>query len=335
MLLTGRSIGAPASERAGEDRLNETILGFYQLARQVSVGRFQRLALRPLRELVGFDAAIWWLAHPDSLRLHSARTFDLPADFANDYADQGPHGKDRLLAQAARAPGRTITDNDLDNSERIGGDRIAQCPGGSRPWATMCTAQMVSTPRLLTVLTVWRKLPGAPFAEEERVAMQLAFPHLVEAHRINRAWHEFPRRVAPSLTAATAWCDGRGAVVEAQPGFIGLLRSEWPNWSRDTLPAPLQAALRTGGFSGRSIVVDAELRDDTWLLRARTQFADGRLGERERQVATMYAQGLQYRDIAQAIGTSPATVRNQLRASFRKLAVNSKTELARRLISSH
>jgi DNA-binding NarL/FixJ family response regulator len=71
--------------------------------------------------------------------------------------------------------------------------------------------------------------------------------------------------------------------------------------------------------------------NDQWLLRADSLGAADRLGRREREVATMYARGMSYREIARLTGSAPTTVRNQLRAGFKKLGVNSKVELARLL----
>jgi len=53
-----------------------------------------------------------------------------------------------------------------------------------------------------------------------------------------------------------------------------------------------------------------------------------RLSARERQVVALVARGLQNKEVAVAIGTSPNTVRNQLAQIFEKTGVSSRTELA-------
>lgn len=52
------------------------------------------------------------------------------------------------------------------------------------------------------------------------------------------------------------------------------------------------------------------------------------LGPRERQVARLLAQGLQSKEIASMVGTSPNTVRAQTQRIFEKLGVRSRTRLA-------
>lgn len=56
-----------------------------------------------------------------------------------------------------------------------------------------------------------------------------------------------------------------------------------------------------------------------------------RLTPAERQVALLAADGLPYKTIARRLDKSPATVRNQLHAVYRKLAVANRAALAYRL----
>lgn len=63
-------------------------------------------------------------------------------------------------------------------------------------------------------------------------------------------------------------------------------------------------------------------------VRAEKAEPSVRLSARERQVVTLVARGLQNKEIALAIGTSPNTVRNQLAQIFGKTGVSSRTELA-------
>ena len=53
------------------------------------------------------------------------------------------------------------------------------------------------------------------------------------------------------------------------------------------------------------------------------------LSESERQVATELLRGKSYREIARIRGTKVGTVANQVRSLFRKLAIRSRSELAR------
>ncbi|MBY8976588.1 GAF domain-containing protein [Rhodobacteraceae bacterium NNCM2] len=58
------------------------------------------------------------------------------------------------------------------------------------------------------------------------------------------------------------------------------------------------------------------------------------LTPREQQVATAYADGQSYKEIARVLGLSPTTVRSHLRAVYSKLGVTSKIELGRFLANA-
>lgn len=54
----------------------------------------------------------------------------------------------------------------------------------------------------------------------------------------------------------------------------------------------------------------------------------------ERVVAELASTGASYKDIANQLGRSPATIRNQLHSIYAKLGVKNKAELAYRLSGS-
>ena len=64
-------------------------------------------------------------------------------------------------------------------------------------------------------------------------------------------------------------------------------------------------------------------------LRAREQ--RDLLTRREREVASAFAAGSSYREVADQLGIAPATVRHHLRASYVKLGVSDKAAFAMRL----
>jgi DNA-binding CsgD family transcriptional regulator len=49
----------------------------------------------------------------------------------------------------------------------------------------------------------------------------------------------------------------------------------------------------------------------------------------ERRVADLFAQGVSHATVAQRLGVSASTVRNQLSSIYRKLDIHSKVELVR------
>lgn len=53
------------------------------------------------------------------------------------------------------------------------------------------------------------------------------------------------------------------------------------------------------------------------------------LSPREAEVARLFGQGLSYKAVARALGSSPATVRHHLRQAYAKLGITSKVQMAR------
>jgi DNA-binding CsgD family transcriptional regulator/tetratricopeptide (TPR) repeat protein len=62
-----------------------------------------------------------------------------------------------------------------------------------------------------------------------------------------------------------------------------------------------------------------------------TEQAKEALSDREHEVATAYADGQNYKEIARTLGIAPSTVRTHLRTVYRKLGVTSRTELTQTL----
>lgn len=77
-------------------------------------------------------------------------------------------------------------------------------------------------------------------------------------------------------------------------------------------------------FEGAVLALFARRQDDSAVTR--TLYAA--LSPREREIAGYVVRGLQNREIAAALGTSPNTIRNQLAQLYQKLQVGGRTELA-------
>ena len=79
---------------------------------------------------------------------------------------------------------------------------------------------------------------------------------------------------------------------------------------------------------GRRIVIHAKIAVDTTLIVARERSVVDELAARERAVAELCAQGLNYREIAARLEVAPATARNHFAAVHRRLGVTRNSEVA-------
>lgn len=314
--------------------VNQLIVGLYRLGRDVPMPKFQAWALERLRELVDFDSALWRAGSDRPPLRDSAFLLNQPRSLLEEYLGGNWPRHDFLRRACAAHPGRTFAYTDLVTMDRFRASELyVQL---SRPygleWA-LSTHHVDPNSSLKSVITIWRADRARPFTEDDRLRKQLLVPHLVESLHANRLWHFATAARAGGRGAgqSMAICDGGGWLHDCSRGFVQALRAEWPGWSGPSLPEALVRQLGPSGYVGSRIDIDATALGDEWLLTSRSGGAAKLLGQRELQVARLYAQGLKYRAIAEQLGVSPTTVRNQLRASFVKLGVTSKIELARRL----
>jgi DNA-binding NarL/FixJ family response regulator len=108
-----------------------------------------------------------------------------------------------------------------------------------------------------------------------------------------------------------------------------------PGWEGPVVPPAWMEGLAPGasGYRGPALVVQVlrQLGDRTLLISVRALSPADRLSPRESEIVRALAAGKTHRVIAAEIGTSPATVRTQIRTAYTKLGIGSKAELGRLL----
>jgi DNA-binding CsgD family transcriptional regulator len=125
----------------------------------------------------------------------------------------------------------------------------------------------------------------------------------------------------------------RGGVLHVGDHQLSeLLRSEWPDWSgRLVPPLLLQHMGADSMYRGEKLSARFHSVGDFWLLDLRANLWGGNLSKREEQIATLFAEGVNYKALAKVTGISPNTVRCHLREIYRKLGISNKTDLVRKM----
>lgn len=190
--------------------------------------------------------------------------------------------------------------------------------------ATVCMERLTG---LFAAISFCRADPARPFSERERWFAQCLKPHLVRAWNIHRM-HGLGLAGAVHPVPALALCDDEGLLHVAGDDFIGRLRTEWPGWTGPLLPPALRQALVRRAYCGAHTAIHAQRAGALWLLRALEPSRLDALSTREREVARLLAQALDYREIARRLNLSPQTVRNHVRHIYAKIGVHRKVELA-------
>lgn len=133
--------------------------------------------------------------------------------------------------------------------------------------------------------------------------------------------------------------NGAGRVLAASPEALRTLREFWPGWKGDRLPEPL--ASRKAGQVSLPAGVRFESREapqfsgpPLFYLRLLAKDPCSNLTLRERQIVEHIANGLTHKEIARALGISPATARNHTQAVLTKLGARNKAALIKLVHSS-
>jgi len=287
---------------------------------------FRRDALRELQAEIGFDQAIWAEALiSGQLSLRSAELHNIDHAARPDF--ERAAFADPRLPMVLGAPGRAhaysvAPDDPADYRD------LARCIDVGH-FISICQFDPILG--VASGVVLFGAPDRGPFSDAQRSFVEAAFPHLMAGwSRCQVVELERAARASQSLPRFSAAC--RGSTIDAaEPEFLSLIRTEWPDWVGPRLPAPLIEP-KTGAalavYAGKRIVAHAKVAVDTALVVVRKRSVVDDLTARERSVAELCAQGLTFRDIASWLGLAPATARNHLAAVHRRLGVTRNSEVA-------
>jgi DNA-binding CsgD family transcriptional regulator len=281
-----------------------------------------------LRAILGFDCAWygWARFEPGRTIVQASSTLNLPGDFARYWTTMETQD---LVARSLREIPGGVRTYDRDQPVQTDGMIALAERYRIRKWASA----MHSRPNRTTVFfaSIYRgdARPSA-WDDEDLQVLQGAVDHIFLAVQASQR-----RDVAAERAALLV--DPSGFAYLGLEASEGLLKSVWPGWTGERLPGPLRRVLQRPGtvtLKGEGVVVSCERDGDadhaSGLVRLRlSAIADlDRLTRREREVALLLAAGATHKQAALALGSAPATIRNQTQAIYDKLGIRSRAELA-------
>jgi DNA-binding CsgD family transcriptional regulator len=168
----------------------------------------------------------------------------------------------------------------------------------------------------------------APFESRDAFQLESLWPHISTAIQINL--HYALHDTDPKYTEhASALLNSCGIAEAADPAFFHLLKLEWPECSNCHMPdSVLGTIIQDGIFHGRQIDLCGLPHAGYLMCIVERVPMNATLSTAERKVAHYFAKGMTNKEIAVKLGTSPNTVRMQLKTVYRKLGVHSKIGLA-------
>lgn len=327
----GLLIGTPA-ESGSLTLFSDCLFELAELSATTAPQSLARQSLELLKRYLPFDAAWWGVAShglggiPKRVWLQS--TIDLCDRFGEEWNAIAPFD----------AFGTTSIEN-LGQIVRTWKWPVATQPG---PVVDFCQRHRLGSAMAITLelprsgmlffVSMYRSR-ALPFSDEEALFFGAFIRHLT-LH-----WSNSLERVQPSAASmeSSALADEQGQLIYLGRQIGVVLSSLYPDWRGWELPAPLSQALgEAPAFlpAGRWGRLAAEQRGSLYLLRLAAPTEERPLPPREQSVATLYAQGYSYKEVARRLDLSPATVRTYLRNAYAQLGVRNKIELITALESS-
>jgi DNA-binding CsgD family transcriptional regulator len=312
-------------------------LEFHELAYGCNCTEFQERALAKLSNLIGFDRAWWGVMSPEG------HEYDLLWSYrANLPSSYEEHWKtvsfdDRLADSVRDEAERTVM---FDTLALHGTRGLYEINSSVRNKNALCTSvKLPEHGEAFMFLSIFRVGRSPAYSEEEASIKQFVMPHLNLAwkHNLLRAMDAEQRQAERLLACAVL--DVGLSVLQPDMEFVELIRRISPFWCPPNLPVSLQAVLQSARL-GNPVVwhgVEFQIR----LIGAMRLLTVGRISvasqltRRENEIASLFASGLSYKEVARRLAISPATARHHLRSIYGKLGVADKAALARLLPTSH
>ena len=311
------------------------LLSLYAATTEATPAEFVDLAMTLVQSALPFDSA-----GRSSLDTRSGETLVMGGDMFREPPSlltewQAANRADPVLARGLALPGTptsfhtpTVMSALRDRGMR---DYLKHNPHHQNGMVMIVPG---GTPGLWDAAGFYRADADRQFTREEMSRVERLAPHLLQAIKINRRMGALgdTGAGAPAIAALD------GHLRYAAQGLIGLLRSEWPAWRGDKLPAPLMQALHAGPalrYEGERIEASARLSGEVFLLQVKPLSALAGLSAREATAAKLYGAGMSTKEIARQMDISPNTVRNFIQRVYKKLDVNDKAALAVALATYH
>jgi DNA-binding CsgD family transcriptional regulator len=287
---------------------------------------FRSWALHCLKALVPFDAALWGSGTVRNWRFHTVTLVGVNEEFPKALEETRPINP--MIAKLVSS-----LDTPVDMESCVPDRKFFTSEFYERAFKPFGISRILSTvhvePRsgLVSLLSLYRHSRKASFTPTEKALHKRATFHLFQAASHAYFLHLMRTFIEErEAGGCAAVVDKHGAFHEVQPQFLDLLEKHFPNQRLHMLPFPTPNAGETRTVNGLCVKVDP-VGDLLCVLIWEAGPLD-RLTTRERETVFAVTQGLSFKQAARKIGVAPSTVANHLYRIYRKLGVNSRSELA-------
>ncbi|WP_296594867.1 helix-turn-helix transcriptional regulator [Phenylobacterium sp.] len=315
--------------------IDKAIAAIYAGVFDHPLAQFQDYLFDTVRPAIGFDSAIWITgvhetSQTNSLWYHRRAPVDVAAYLRHFTA------VDTVRVAALARPGTAYRIEDTrDMADYYASEVYRDIGRRGRMEQVMGISQFNAITRLSHYLIVYGHDRARPFKDTERDAFQRLLPHMIAAWRHRQMSEMLQIPLPPGETQRTACgraiADYHGVVEAADDGFATVIASAFPGWRGPRLPDVLCDLLARADDSAyiRSLNVRVLRSTQSCVLTLIGSEATAQLTTAELRAAQLYASGATQAAIAERLGVSQHTIRNQLATVYDKLGIHNKVELSR------
>ena len=313
------------SQTSREDVLEAFIARLYRSGLSIAPEAFRTWSLRQLRRVIPFDGALWGSGTVKEMRFHTVELVGLPREFAD--ALQATHRINPIVPRILSRLDTPVDMQDvLPDKVFFKSELYKTCFAPFGVERILATGHADPRSGLYSPLTLYRKDRAADFTGDDRSLQKRATFHLFQAASHAFFLHLMRTHTERPLNSAAAVVDRERRYYEAQPRFLDLVEKHFPQHDGQTLPFAPPAAGKAEHLG--ELCIKAEVLGDLVCVYLWTAGPLDRLTAREREIVYAVTQGLSFKQAARKIGVAPSTVANHLYRIYRKLEVNSRSELA-------
>jgi DNA-binding CsgD family transcriptional regulator len=303
--------------------LSDFVLTLIDKANTHTPLRFQQFMIGLVRDVTVFDAA-WWgwsLFRGGKISIVHTNLSGLPAEYETAVRSQLVHDPFVRTGRSLKlfTKSLTVDDDSIHPHFRRLSDEfnVTQMLNGH------CN---VREGPFNFFMSLYRFEKSPAFSETENADFLVILRHLEQALSLSLQL-DLSNRVDPQSEWALIGHDGE--LFLSSTGFSAALSASLQRGQKET--TRLREIARQEHFTTRQGSVFSRTRysGELWLVAVQPHSPWKTLSPKERQIAEMLTSGATSRAIADALGVSQNTVRNQTASIYRKMGVHSKVELAR------
>lgn len=309
-----------------EPAFDRFVAELYRSGLSVPPEGFRAWALHCLKPLIPFDAALWGSGNVRHWRFHTATLIGLSEEFPAALEETRP-----LNPMVAKMTANLDTPVDMEtvlpDRKFFASELYKRCFNRFGISRILATAHVEPRSGLVSLLSLYRCSRRAHFTAAEKALHRRATFHLFQAASHAYFLHLLRTFIEErEAGGAAAVVDQHGAFHEVQPRFFDLLEKHFPSQKAHRLPFEVPPEGEVRRVHG--LCIKAQPVGDLACVLIWEAGPLDRLTARERETVYAVTQGLSFKQAARKIGVAPSTVANHLYRIYRKLGVNSRSELA-------